>query len=190
MFSTTSFESIKSLVTYRFGPQKHNFVLLKHNLYYIFTGKPPHGSRNQISCGLLGGPRGILGGEIGGSWRVLGSPGGARIVLCCLVLCCIVLPACQPVNLLICQPAKLPTSQPANRQLCQPSNPPTRQPANQLKNQTANQPTGQPANQKFGFYCREAVYQYSYVCIVFVFVVLCSTVQLYKMMIRRQNKSI
>ena len=126
------------------------------------TGKLPHGSRNPISCEVLGGVlREVLAGDLGRSWGSWGGLGGAPcIVLHCIVLCCM-------VNLLICQPASLPISQPASQQLCQPSNPPTRQPANQLKNQTANQSTGQPANQKFGFCCREAVYQYLAIYLVY-----------------------
>ena len=120
-------------------------------------------------AGSLGGPWGVLGGELGGSWGSWGVL-GARIALCCIVLCCIVLPTCQPVNLLIWQPASLPSSQPANQQLCQQGNPPTRQPVNLQKKKTANKPTGQPANQKFGFYCREAVYQY-YINIILYYII-------------------
>ncbi len=37
VLSTTSFESIKSLATYRFGPPKHNFLPLEQYFYCIFT---------------------------------------------------------------------------------------------------------------------------------------------------------
>ena len=54
------------------------------------TGKLAHGSRNQISCEVLGGVlREVLAGDLGrswGSWGVL----GARLVLCCIALCCVV----------------------------------------------------------------------------------------------------
>ncbi len=79
MFLTTSFESIKSLGRYRFGPQTHHLCQF-HGSYHDRTPKSIPGGALGRSREVPGGPLEAPGGPWGSHGGLWGVPGGSKNV--------------------------------------------------------------------------------------------------------------